>query len=104
MADRAYRAAPADALRIEPLDELTAIFDRRSMQTHLVVSPVPEILDAMGVDACTAARLAERLAATFDLDGTDDAQPILAERLTSEERRVGEACASTFRSRGSPTP
>src|SRR3546814_8490598 len=67
MADRAYRAAPADALRIEPLDELTAIFDRRSMQTHLVVSPVPEILDAMGVDACTAARLAERLAATFDL-------------------------------------
>src|SRR3546814_2031062 len=56
--------------------------DLRSMQTHLVVSPVPEILDAMGADACTAARLAERLAATFDLDGTDDAQPILAERLS----------------------
>ena len=51
MADRAFRAAPADALRIEPLGELTAIFDRRSMQTQLVVSPVPEILDAMGADA-----------------------------------------------------
>ena len=82
MADRAYRAAPADALRIEPLGELTAIFDRRSIQTHLVVSPVPEILDAMGADACTPARLAERLAATFDLEGAEEAQPILAERLS----------------------
>lgn len=82
MAERAFRAAPADALRIEPLGELTAIFDRRSMQTHLVVSPVPEILDAMGADACTAARIAERLAATFDLGGAEDAQPILAERLS----------------------
>ena len=82
MADRAYRAAPADALRIEPLGELTAIFDRRSMQTHLVVSPVPEMLNAMGADACTAARVAERLAATFDLGGAEEAQPILAERLS----------------------
>lgn len=82
MADRAYRAAPADALRIEPLGELAAIFDRRSMQTHLVVSPVPEILDAMGADACTAARVAERLAATFDLESVAEAEPILAERLS----------------------
>jgi PqqD family protein of HPr-rel-A system len=81
MADRAYRAAPADALRIEPLGELTAIFDRRSMQTHLVVSPLPEILDAMGADACTPAQVAERLAATFDLGSAEDAQPILADRL-----------------------
>ena len=81
MADRAYRAAPADALRIEPLGELTAIFDRRSMQTHLVVSPMPEILGAMGADACTPAHVAARLAATFDLGSTEDAQPILADRL-----------------------
>jgi PqqD family protein of HPr-rel-A system len=81
MADRTYRAAPADALRVEPLGELTAIFDRRSMQTHLVVSPMPEILGAMGADACNAADLATRLAAAFDLYGDDDVQPILAERL-----------------------
>lgn len=81
MVDRAYRAAPADALRIEPLGELTAIFDRRSMQTHLVVSPMPEILDAMGSDSCDAADLAARLAAGFDLDAATDARPILAERL-----------------------
>ena len=82
MADRTYRAAPADALRVEPLGELTAIFDRRSMQTHLVVSPMPEILDAMGAEACNAAGLAARLAAAFDFDATEDAQPILAERLS----------------------
>jgi PqqD family protein of HPr-rel-A system len=81
MTDRAYRAAPPGTLRIEPLGELTAIFDRRSMQTHLVVSPMPEILDAMGADACSASMLALRLAAMFDFDGDSDVQRILAERL-----------------------
>ncbi|MGR4892106.1 HPr-rel-A system PqqD family peptide chaperone [Sphingopyxis sp. LARHCG72] len=81
MVDRAYRAAPSEALRVEPLGELTAIFDRRSMQTHLVVSPLPEILGAMGSDSCNAADLAARLAATFDLGAATDARPILAERL-----------------------
>lgn len=81
MPDPAYRAAPPGALRVEPLGELTAIFDRRSMQTHLVVSPMPEILAAMGADDCDAATLAARLAAHFDFDGGDDVQPILAERL-----------------------
>ena len=81
MVDRAYRAAPPGVLRIEALGELTAIFDRRSMQTHLVVSPMPEILDAMGEDSCNAALLAARLAATFELDSEAEARPILAERL-----------------------
>ncbi len=81
MPDPAFRAAPPDALRIEALGELTAIFDRRSMQTHLVVSPMPEILEAMGADACDAATLATRLAASFDFDCADDVRPILAERL-----------------------
>jgi PqqD family protein of HPr-rel-A system len=81
MVDRAYRAAPPGALRIEPLGELTAIFDRRSMQTHLVVAPMPEILDAMGADICDAANLAARLSAIFDFDSEEDARPILNERL-----------------------
>ena len=81
MPDPAYRAAPPDALRVEPLGELTAIFDRRSMQTHLVVSPMPEILAAMGADACDAAMLAARLAESFDFDGADGVEAILTERL-----------------------
>lgn len=81
MADRAYRAAPVDALRIEALGELTAIFDRRSMQTHLVVSPMPELLAAMGDDDCNPAMLADRLAERFDLSGEGDVAALVAERL-----------------------
>ena len=81
MVDRAYRAAPTDALRIEPLGELTAIFDRRSMQTHLVVAPLPEILAALEDGPCNASVLAERLAGGFDIEAEGDATAILAERL-----------------------
>ena len=82
MPDPAYRAAPPGALRVEPLGELTAIFDRRSMQTHLVVSPVPEILEAMGADECGAGTVVARLAESFDLGDADDVQSILADRLS----------------------
>ena len=82
MPDRFYRAAPPGALRVEQLGELTAIFDRRSMQTHLVVSPMPEILDAMGDVPCNAAALAVRLAAAFDIDGEGDTRTIVGERLS----------------------
>ena len=81
MIDPAYCAAPADALRVEPLGELTAIFDRRSMQTHLMTQPMPEILAVMAGDPCNAATVAERLAARFDLGGDGDPTPLLAERL-----------------------
>ena len=81
MPDRAYRAAPPGALRAEPLGELTAIFDRRSMQTHLVVSPMPEMLNAMDDVPRDATALTARLAAVFDLDGEGDTRAIIAERL-----------------------
>ncbi|WP_283419278.1 HPr-rel-A system PqqD family peptide chaperone [Sphingopyxis sp. Geo48] len=81
MPDRAYRAAPADALRIETLGELTAIFDRRSMQTHLVIAPMPEILAAIGSEVCSANAVAERLAGDFELDADDDAVAVIADRL-----------------------
>ncbi|NIJ37331.1 PqqD family protein of HPr-rel-A system [Sphingopyxis panaciterrae] len=81
MPDAVYRAAPPDALRIEPLGDLTAIFDRRSTQTHLVVPPIPEILTLMGDAPCDAAALAARLAAAFDLDAEGDARVVVAERL-----------------------
>ncbi|PKP98919.1 MAG: HPr-rel-A system PqqD family peptide chaperone [Alphaproteobacteria bacterium HGW-Alphaproteobacteria-13] len=81
MADRSYRAAPRSALRIEPLGDITAIFDRRSMQTHLVVSPMPQIIAMMDNGPCNAALLAKRLAMAFDIESEGDAKAILAERL-----------------------
>ena len=81
MTDRTYRAAPAGALRIEALGELTAIFDRRSMQTHLVVAPLPEMLAMMADAPCNAALLAKRLETVFDIEGEGDARALIAERL-----------------------
>jgi len=81
MADPLYRAAPPAALRVEPLGELTLIFDRRSMQTHVVAPPMPQILDAMGDDICSAAVIAERLSVAFDIERAGGAASIIAERL-----------------------
>lgn len=42
-----YRAPPADGLAIVALDELVAVFHRSSGITHLVASPVPDLLEAL---------------------------------------------------------
>jgi len=81
MADRIYRAPGDGALRIEALGAVTAIFDRRSMQTHLVVAPMPEILVELAAGPCDAATLAARLADRFDMEGEGDAAAIIADRL-----------------------
>jgi PqqD family protein of HPr-rel-A system len=71
-----YRAPPADGFVIVALDELVAIFHRASGITHLVTSPVPELLEALGGKWLTLDALEaefelvegdrERLAATLD--------------------------------------
>jgi len=78
--DRLWQIAGSGALRSEPLDSLTAIFDRRSGQTHLLAAPLPEILEALAEGACTSATLVARLAERFDLSGGDD-RALLDERL-----------------------
>ena len=72
-----YRAPPADAVLAEPLDAFTAVYHRPSGQTHLLVEPAPEILDALGPDGLTLAELRAALAERYDLTGADH----LAERL-----------------------
>jgi PqqD family protein of HPr-rel-A system len=77
---RLWRAAPADRRVIIPLDSLTALYDRASGQTHLLASPLPEILEALDSGPADAATVAERLAARFDFD-TPDAQAAIGARL-----------------------
>lgn len=74
-----YRAADARALVIEPLDLMTAIYHRQSGQTHLVASPVPEIIEALAGDALDAGALLARLALCFDLH--DGEREVLEARL-----------------------
>ena len=76
-----YRAAAAmDLVRVE-LDELTAVFDRRSGQTHLLASPLPELLGALGEVEWTLAAFAAHLASQFEIAGDGDAAARIDQRL-----------------------
>lgn len=74
-----YRAAPAATLRIVPLDALTVIYHRASGITHIVDSPVPELLDALGDAPLTLDETLQGLAAAHDLIDPD--RDALAARL-----------------------
>jgi PqqD family protein of HPr-rel-A system len=79
--DRIWIGPPQGALRIVPLDALTVIFDRRSGQTHVVSSPVPEILDVLGDDRMSQADVLARLQVKFDLENSSDIAAALKARL-----------------------
>lgn len=72
-----FRAPPATALLIVPLDAFVAVFHRPSGTTHLLVEPAPQILAALA-EPSTLPALAERLATTYDIAG--DAE-VLAARV-----------------------
>ena len=77
-----YLAATANTLRIVELDTLTAIYHRASGITHIVDSPVPELLAALA-EPRTLDDLLAHLAAEYDLPDADTAA--LAERLAELE-------------------
>jgi len=74
-----YRAAPAATLRIEPLDSLTLIYHRASGITHVVDSPVPELLEVLSGQALTLDETLAALTRAHDLVDPDAAA--LAARL-----------------------
>ncbi len=67
-----YRAPAADALRIVPLDDLSAVYHRASGQTHVVAPPVPEILALLAGRAMTAGEVLVALAEAYDLPDGDE--------------------------------
>jgi PqqD family protein of HPr-rel-A system len=73
-----YRAARAETLRIERLDTLTLIYHRASGITHVVDSPVPELIDLLD----RPLTLDDTLAALIDAHDLVDPDPCaLAARL-----------------------
>lgn len=63
-----YRRDEGDAVIACPLDDMVLLYHRRSGQTHMVISPVPEILDRMADGAAvTAAAMHDRLVRDFEL-------------------------------------
>jgi PqqD family protein of HPr-rel-A system len=80
-AETRYRAAAAgDLVRVE-LDALTAVYDRRSGQTHLLASPLPEMLEALAEGEWTVDAFADHLAASFQVAGEGDAHALIAAHL-----------------------
>lgn len=56
------------------LDDITILYHRPSGQTHMAVSPVPEILAALDQgDACSAAGVHTRLSANYDMGDPGEA-------------------------------
>lgn len=81
-----YKAASAETLRIVPFDALTLIYHRASGITHIVDSPVPEILETLGQEPLSAADLLARLGERFDLV---DADPVALAMRLDELAAVG---------------
>ena len=76
---RIYRLDPRDHCRICPLDDLVLLYHVRSGQTHMVISPVPEMLEAMADGApLSASDLYARLARDFADAAALRAQPAIA--------------------------
>lgn len=76
-----YRAEAADQVSVRTLDGITLLFHHPSGQTHLVVSPVPEILAALGEGPLSLEGLAETLSLSYDLGEEAEAQAELAAHI-----------------------
>lgn len=83
MAGPRYRAEPAGAVKSVDLGGVTALYHRPSARTHLVASPVPEILDMLGDSPMDAGALLRSLAARYDIGDADPAS--LGARLSELE-------------------
>jgi PqqD family protein of HPr-rel-A system len=82
MAQPRFRAEDAYHLVIRPLDDLSLIYHRRSGTTHVVASPVPEMLGVMGNDPLAVEEILERLSQRFELGNeTESLIPVVAARL-----------------------
>lgn len=76
-----FRALDASDYRLTWLDELAVIYDRRSGLTHIVASPVPQILEIMQGGDWSVSALLVALAEQFDLPPGEDHSAALAARL-----------------------
>ena len=75
-----YRACPpGDFSAAVTLDQFLLVYHRASGQTHMLVEPAPEILEALAQGEGDAATIAARLAERYGLE--DGAVSLIAERL-----------------------
>ena len=80
-----FRADPAGGHIVVPLDHFTAIFHRRSGQTHIVSDPVPQIVALLETGPLSASGVFDALAADNDLSADGDVIAALTDRLVELE-------------------
>jgi PqqD family protein of HPr-rel-A system len=81
-ASNRYRPEPESAIVVRPLDDIILLYHRPSGQTHMVVSPVPEILAALHVEGEGDARAVhDRMAQSYDLGEREAALVVLSGHL-----------------------
>jgi len=83
-----YRVAPTDDLIWHDLGSMTLLYHKPSGITHMLADPAPAIIEVMGDAPLTAAEIAARLKALFDLETGVDAEDIVIARL-DELRTLG---------------
>lgn len=76
-----YRAAPKEDLIWHDLDSMMLLFHRPSGITHMLADPAPAIIEVMENAPLTAAEIASRLTALFDIEAGVDAEEIVIARL-----------------------
>lgn len=84
MVDTLIAAVPPEQIRIVSFDGLTAIYHRRSGQTHIVSEPLPEILFALAEGPLSPKALLARLSAGAEIDASG-ADMALAARIAELE-------------------
>jgi PqqD family protein of HPr-rel-A system len=76
-----YRAEPIDSCRMMEVEGMTMLYHRPSGVTHLLISPMPDMLELLREVPCNAIILAERLCHRLGLQADEEAQAVVAERL-----------------------
>ncbi|WP_240334215.1 HPr-rel-A system PqqD family peptide chaperone [Sphingobium estronivorans] len=73
---RRYCQDSPDAIASCALDDMVLLYHRSSGQTHMVISPVPEILATLDDGAAwTAGEVLGQLARLYDLGAAEEALP-----------------------------
>ena len=82
MTEQRYRTDFPSSCRTQVVDGMTLVFHRPSGTTHFLDSPVPDMLALLADAPDDAAGLARRLCARLDIPHDDEAQTVVAARLT----------------------
>jgi PqqD family protein of HPr-rel-A system len=76
-----YRAEPVGSYVMQRIEGLALLYHRPSGSTHLLDSPVPEILELLAAGPCDAAMLTLHLCERLDLTEDEEALMVVSTRL-----------------------